>query len=238
MLSFIDIRKSLRLALLGLLVFCANTFVQAGSLATTNRALNDGFGPDAGRWHGSVALSGIAIFGPNVVSAEVDWAAFAPGKFALYLADEGLAGPDPSGGTDVVYAYQIVSVTTAVPGIASLTVGIDLADTRGVVLAPTAVSAGGGSEKLPSGGGDEGTSMSWTFAANPVGAGDTSGLLVFTSPFAPEFDHMTVVSGLAAGTAFNGVASPSVRIFQNDVPEPNTLIGLALGLFSLFARRR
>jgi hypothetical protein len=80
-------------------------FGYAGPLATTTRALNDGFGPDSGRWHGSVSLSGTAPFGSNAVTADVEWAAFAPGKFALYLADEGLAGPDPSDGTDVIYAY-------------------------------------------------------------------------------------------------------------------------------------
>lgn len=203
----------------------------AGSLATTTRALNDGFGPDAGRWHGSVALAGVAPFGTNVVGAIVDWAAFAPGKFALYLADEGIAGPDPSGGTDVVYAYQVVNVVAAIPGIASVTVGKDVADALGAVQAPSFVPANGGSEVAPSGGGNTGTSMAWQFGGNAVNVGETTGLLVFNSPFAPEFDHLTVASGLAGATVLNSVASPSDRLFQFDIPEPASL---AMGLMSCF----
>ena len=67
----------------------------AGPLSTTNLALNDGFGPDAGRWHGTVSIAG-AAFGDTVV-AEVDWAAFAPGKFQLYLNSQAIAQVDPSG---------------------------------------------------------------------------------------------------------------------------------------------
>ena len=76
----------------------------AGPLATTDRALNDGFGPDAGRWHGTAIVMG-AAFG-DILHAEVDWAAFGPGKFQLFLDDNGIAGIDPSG-PGALRAYKI-----------------------------------------------------------------------------------------------------------------------------------
>jgi hypothetical protein len=208
----------------------------AGTLATTNRALNDGFGPDAGRWHGSVSIAG-AAFGDTVV-AEVDWAAFGPGKFQLFLNDNGYPGADPSGPNEVLYVYQIVSVTAASPGIDTLTVGLDAADGRGASSAPDDVPIGVAGEKVPTGGGDNTTSMAWFFDGNELHVGNTSSLLVFSSPFGPEFDFLQVSSGLAGPVVSPLVASPSDRLFEFDVPEPSSLVlGLLLSV-GIFARKR
>lgn len=204
----------------------------AGPLSTTNFALNDGFGPDAGRWHGSVVVAGGA-FGDTLV-AEVDWAAFGPNKFQLYLNGEGIAQVDPSGPNEVIYVYQITSVTSASPGIDTLTVGLDPTDGRGVVSAPSFVPTGAATEQSPASGGDNNTSMAWFFNGTELLAGDTSSLLVFSSPFAPEFDFLQVNSGLAGPVVSPLVASPSDRLFQFDIPEPSSLaLGLvcAAGLF-------
>jgi hypothetical protein len=48
---------------------------------------------------------------------------------------------DPSGPNELAYVYQITSVTAADPGIDTLTVGIDLPDARGGVLAHTLFAA-------------------------------------------------------------------------------------------------
>jgi hypothetical protein len=202
----------------------------AGSLATTNRALNDGFGPDAGRWHGSVVVAGAAL-GDTVV-AEVDWAAFAPGAFQLYLNDQAIAQVDPSGPGEVVYVYQIISVSSASPGIDTLTVGLDAADGRGTVSAPSFVPTGAGTEQSPTGGGDNTTSMAWFFSGVELQVGDISSLLLFSSPFSPEFDFLQVNSGLAGPPVSPLVASPSDRRF---VPEP---AGMLLGLVASFALLR
>ena len=193
----------------------------AGPLSTTALALNDGFGPDAGRWHGTVAIAG-AAFGDTVV-AEVDWAAFGPGKFQQYLNSQAIAQVDPSGPLEVTYVYQITSVTAASPGIDTLTVGIDAADGRGIVLAPAFVPTGAAGEQSPTSGGDKTTSMAWFFGGAELGIGDVSGLLVFTSSFAPEFDFMQVNSGLAGPVVSPLVASPSDRLFEFDIPEPASL---------------
>lgn len=194
----------------------------AGPLSTTNLALNDGFGPDAGRWRGSVSIVG-AAFGDTVV-AEVDWAAFAPGNFQLYLNSQAIAQLDPSGPGEVAYVYQITSVTNANPGVDTLTVGLEAADGRGVVLAPTFVPTGAGTEKSPNSGGDNGTSMAWYFNGSELQVGDTSSLLVFTSPFAPEFDFLQVSSGVASPPVSPLVASPSDRLFRFEIPEPSSII--------------
>lgn len=209
--------------------------VGAGPLATTNRALNDGFGPDAGRWHGTVNVAGAAS-GDTLV-AEVDWAAFGPGKFQLFLNDNGYAGADPSGANEVLYVYQIVSVTAATPGIDTLTVGVDAADGRGASAAPSDVVHVGGVNS-PASGGDNTTSMAWFFNGNELQVGDSSSLLVFSSPFAPEFDFLQVNSGLAGPPVSPLVASPSDRLFQFDIPEPSSLVlVLACAVATICARK-
>jgi hypothetical protein len=209
----------LNLAVLCLGLICSPA--SAGPLSTTTRALNDGFGPDAGRWHGTVSIAG-AAFG-DTVTAEVDWAAFGPGKFQLFLNDNGYAGADPSGANEVLYVYQITSVTSASPGIDTLTVGVDATDGRGASSAPDDVAHTGGA-KTPVSGGDNTTSMAWFFNGNELHVGDMSSLLVFSSPFGPEFDFLQVNSGLAGPVVSPLVASPSDRLFQFDIPEPTSLM--------------
>lgn len=217
-----------------LIVFIGTaTLAQAGPLATTNFALNDGFGPDAGRWHGSVNVAGIDAFTGNTLSATIDWAAFGPNKFQLYLNSQGIAQVDPSAANEVIYVYEIVSVTAATPGIDALTVGVDAADARGSVSAPMFIPKAAAGEQSPTSGGDQGTSMAWFFEnGTELQVGENSSLLVFTSPFAPEFDFLMVNSGLAAQFPPPLVASISDRIFEFDVPEP---AALALVLACAFA---
>ena len=223
------ISRCLTLAALGSMLMSANAL--AGPLATTIRALNDGFGPDAGRWHGTANIAG-AAFG-DTVTAAVDWAAFGPGGFQQYLNDQGIAQVDPSGANEVIYVYQIASVTSAVPGIGTLTVGLDATDGRGSVLPPSFVPAGGASERSPVGGGDNTTSMAWFFDGTELEVGDTSSLLVFSSPFAPEFGFLQVNSGLAGAPVSPLVASPGDR----RIPEPSSL-ALAVAFSAVALRRR
>ena len=208
--------------------------LQAAHLAMTNRALNDGFGPDAGAWRGSVVIAG-AAFG-DTVTAEVDWAAFAPGALQQYLNDEGIAQVAPGGPGEVTYVYQIVSVTSAGPGIDTLTVGVDPADARGTVSAPSFILTGAATERSPASGGDNTTSMAWFFNGTELQVGDTSSLLIFTSPRAPEFDFIQLNSGLAGPAVSPLVASPGGRL----IPEPSSavLAGLVLAVASGVRGRR
>jgi len=205
----------------------------AGPLSTTAFALNDGFGPAAGAWRGTVLITG-AAFG-DTITAEVDWAAFGTGGFQQYLNSQAIAQVDPTGPFEVTYVYQISAVTAASPGIDTLTVGIDAGDGRGGVLAPSFVPTGAANEKSPSSGGDNTTSMAWFFNGAELAVGDVSSLLVFTSPFVPEFDFIQANSGLAGPAVSPLVASPSDRVYI--VPEPATL-ALALGCAAALAGRR
>lgn len=204
----------------------------AGPLATTNFALNDGFGPDAGRWRGAVSIAG-AAFGDTVV-ADIDWAVFQHGDFQLYLNSQGIAQADPSVAGEVVYVYQISSVTSALPGIDTLTVGVDPGDGRGTISAPSFVPTGLPTSKPPTGGGDNTTSMAWFFDGSELLMGDSSDLLVFTSPFLPEFDFLQVNSGLAGPVVSPLVAS----IGDRPVPEPSSLVLGLLASLGLFSRTR
>jgi len=205
----------------------------AGPLATSNFALNDGFGPDAGRWHGSVVIAG-AAFGDTLVT-EVDWAAFHHGDFQLYLNSQGILQADPSAAGEVVYVYQISSVTAASPGIDTLTVGVDSGDGRGTILAPAFLPTGVPTSKPPLSGGDATTSMAWFFNGGELHVGDTSDLLLFTSPFFPEFDFLQVNSGLAGPVVSPLVASPSNR---RVTPEPSSLALVLLASLKLLNRAR
>jgi hypothetical protein len=204
----------------------------AGPLALTPFALNDGFGPVAGAWRGSVNIIG-AAFG-DTVNAEVDWAAFYPGQFQQYLNSQGIAQVAPGGPNEVAYVYQISSVTSATPGIDSLTVGVDAADVRGSVLPPAFVLTGAGTEKSPTGGGDNNTSMAWYFSGSSFLPGNTSSLLVFTSPYLPEFDFLQVNSGLAGAPVSPLVASIGTR----PIPEPSSLAAIGFAVLMLFGRSK
>jgi hypothetical protein len=225
-----------RLALRSVAAACClfvGSHAVAGPLATTAFALNDGFGPAGGAWRGTVNIAG-AAFGDTLI-AEVDWAAFAPGGLQQYLNSQAIAQVDPSGPGEVSYVYQITSVAAAVPGIDTLTVGLDAADGRGGVSAPAFLPTGAVGEKSPASGGDNGTSMAWFFNGTELTAGDVSSLLVFSSPFSPEFDFVQANSGLAGPVVSPLVASPSNRLF---VPEPGSVV-LAVGCaVALLAGRR
>jgi len=206
-----------------------------GPLSVTNFAFNDGFGPDAGQWRGSLNVAG-AAFG-DTLTAEVDWAVFAPGDFQNYLNSQAIAQVDPTSPQDMTYVYQIHSVTFADPGIDILTVGLDPIDGRGTLLAPTFVPTGAANEKSPSGGGDNNTSMAWFFAGNELLPGDASSLLLFTSPYAPEYDFLAVASGLAAQVVSPLVPSPGSRLGPG-IPEPGTLVLALTCSLLLLAKRR
>lgn len=208
----------------------------AGSLAVTSFAFNNGAGPDGGRWRGTASVVGAAL-GDTLV-AEVDWAVFPVGGFQGYLNSQAIASVDPSAPNEFTYVYQITSVASASPGIDVLTVGIDAIDTRGSLTAPTFVLSGAATEKSPTSGGDNNTSMAWFFGGTELDPGDTSSFLVFTSPNIPEFDFLSVASGLASQPVPPLVGSPSAILGDPNVPEPSTLLMVFASALPFLAGRR
>lgn len=224
-------RLAIAICLLGITV--GSSRAVGGPLSTAVNAFNNGFGPDAGAWRGTVAIAG-AAFG-DTLTTEVDWAVFAPGGFQAYLNSQAIAQVDPSGPNELTYVYQITSVTAASPGIDTLTVSVDPPDTRGIVLAPSFVLTGAANEKSPASGGDNTTSMAWFFDGVEPQVGDSSSLLVFTSPNTPEYDFIQVNSGLAGPVVSPLVASPGRLLY---VPEPASLLLVAILGLSVAVRRK
>ncbi|TWT85944.1 hypothetical protein Pla123a_07510 [Posidoniimonas polymericola] len=229
------LRKQLVVAAALLVTAAGSAF--AGTLATTSLAYNDGAGPDGGIWRGSVTVSATS-FTNDEVDAVVDFAVFPPGpRFQQYLDDNGYAGVDPSNG-DAVYAYQISSVSAAVPGIGSLSVGIDASD---IVSLITSVATGVAGEVSPTADSNQGgTSAFWSFG-NPVGVGGLSSILVITSPTVPAYDTLQLTSGIAGPNPSPLVPSPtdSLEPFR-EVPEPvsiGLLMSVALCGVSLRCKR-
>ena len=145
------------------------------------------------------------------VSANVDYAVFAPGTFPF---------ADPSGGSDYVYAYQIDNLDT---NIVQFTVGLDGDETLGSIGSIPDGASTNPDVSAYVGAGP--TSAAWDFTG--FGSAQTSDVLFFTSAQAPEL-HSSTVSAQWANS--HDLPSP--------LPEPATLSLLALGAAVSFTGRR
>jgi len=159
-------------------------------------------------------------FSSFTVSANVDFAVFAPGAFGVAFP-----GQDPSGGTEYVYAYQIANLST---DINKMTVGLNGGDEPlGSIGSVAGVGLVDPSASLYVGSGTP-NSAAWDFAPGQLGNGLSSAVLFFTSPAPPELDTATVNAAFADT---HNLPSPT--------PEPATLTLLALGAgITCFGKRR
>lgn len=162
-------------------------------------------------------FSGSQLFDDNffgfTVSANVDYAVFAPGDFPF---------ADPSGGTEYVYAYQIENLDTDV---SKFTVGLDGDEPLGSIgfvgdVGLTDPTASGFIGAGP-------TSAAWDFTApSALTANNSSAILIFTSAAAPELHSSTVE---AAWANSHDLPSP--------LPEPASLGLVTAGLAMISVRR-
>jgi len=191
----------------------------AGPLPSDPNALN--------LWQGSKIITSAKI------TATIEYAVYPPGQFASSAA---LNNPtDPSGGTDYVYAYEIVAGTQTVkdlsvgitPGgvpAASTNIGnysfapeFGVAPTSSVFILQTVPPP----TKV--------TSAKWTNTSATLWQNTHSDILYFTSPFAPQL-FISSISGGGTAIATNQLPSP--------IPEPSTAILAAVGFVSLLLARR
>jgi hypothetical protein len=204
--------KYLGIIMIALLGF--GSAAQGGLLPTDPQAYNDG----TMTWSGTQAYA--AGSGTNSLKTTVDYAVYAPGQFNNSSA---LGNPtDPSGGSQYVYAYQLWNNTGGSLAISAFTLGFaDAADSdKGTEAAdkqPANIGylAGTPSGDPPTGeaftyAGGSGPAQSgvWNFSGG-VPAGDHSNVLIFTSPYPPEFDLGTVQGGRT-----------STQMLPSPVPEP------------------
>lgn len=237
-------------------VFIAAPVAWAGSLAITPFRYDDGLNAP---WQGNQNLTGSVLLGS--IDADVDYAVFAPtavgqGTFQQFLdAEYGVAVySDPTGGTEFIYAYQFVQVTSATDtagnpsGVFAFTVNIDPADIVGPAapvghidpVAPSFIPvvtpgvenplSNNTTPAFPGEGPFNGDSAKWDFAGQ-LQVGEMSTILFFSSPRRPEFDNGEAKVGVTAGHG----------LFPSPVPEPSSWLLLAFGAGGLggwLARKR
>jgi len=172
----------------------------------------------------STSISGLSMKG------EVDYAVYAPGKFNLTFG----AGSDPSSNQRYVYAYQMHNTGgTADRDLGFLSVGFDGSGPGGSNPANFGMLLVGDhgddpslSSLIPTSGPPY-NSATWNFST-PIPDSHYSEILLFTSPFPPEFYDASVQGG--------GVSKQS-RL-PSPVPEPGTALAACGMIGALLIRRR
>jgi hypothetical protein len=203
--------------------------------------------------HGAVALAGPLPLNPDAIpgwtgtstvnsgliagktlTASVDWAVFAPGKFDLYFG----AGADPSNGTQYVYAYEPTNTGSTVnvsQKINGFTVGLIAGATfSNIGYLPV---ANGNYGVLPSTSSFGGTSSArWNYTAPTlalVGGSNVSQVVLFTSPEGP-----TKISASILGGGLNATTT-SANFVPTPIPEPSTFVLMAIaGSVAVLLRRK
>ena len=199
-----------------------------GSLASLNgdpNAYDDG----STNWTGVVQFKAVAFNMFLEWAADIEYCVYAPGNFGLSFP-----GQDPSAGQEFVYAYQIFNNLDPYPTspplwngdkghINAFSVGINDGDEQagndGFVAD---VNVDPSSHSL------SGSSVFFGFAgASQLDYGEISDVLIFTSPFVPEWDNATA----------SGVF-PDTKSLPSPAPEPATMGLLIMGLAMLWTSKR
>jgi hypothetical protein len=167
----------------------------------------------------------------GMLVADVEYAVFAPGDYP---------GLDPSGGSNYVYAYQILPALdtdgTTILGstyVSWFSVGLDGDENpSGIGSDPTQAILGGQPPDTSAFQGTPITTALWEYIPTVlnVHTGAYSEVLLFTSPFVPEWDNASVSGGFGLQD-MESLPSPS------NIPEPSLIVLAGLGVAGLIRRR-
>jgi hypothetical protein len=184
-------------------------------------------------WQGTASFSGTT--GANTLNAQVDYAVYAPGQFgtSAALGAPGHTPADPSGGADYVYAYEIFNGVPAGTVIdLNLSVGLasgaipngstNITNDPGTPAGGVAPSL---SQFIP--GSDPEQAAKWSYTTG-LAVGAHSDILIFTSPFPPQF-FLSSMQGGHATIASSPLPSPT--------PEPATATLSIIGVVCLLVAR-
>jgi len=181
-------------------------------------------------FHGTQDFS--TSLGTLTMKGEVDYAVYAPGQFAQTFG----AGSDPSNNQRYVYAYQMHNTGgTADRDLGLLSVGFDAAGpggsnpgNLGMLLVGDHGDDPSSSSFVPAGG-PPFNSATWNFTT-AIPDSHYSEILLFTSPFPPEFFDSSVQGG--------GLSKQSRLPSPGPVPEPGSALAACGMLGALLIRRR
>ena len=181
---------------------------------------------------------GDSLFGAIPASysfhAYVDYAVYDKSKFGSTPGSP-FEGLDPSGGTEYVYAYQIVNTgkVSHTADVSMFTVGTDLQEVSIVTNLADPYTSNpphpAGTGESPNPGTDLGTSVAWSYPfSNAVSVGEKSTILLFTSPIPPDLDTATLEGGML---------SLDTQHLPSPVPEPGSLMLLVVAAAALLLLR-
>lgn len=178
-------------------------------------------------WKGSQLFVGSN--GTTSLMASVDFAVYAPGEFSQ---SDALGDPlDPSGGTQYVYAYEIFNNVGGNTFSRNLSIAIlDYPNLVQNLTHDPGTPEGGIAPNLIQFVPEDApfTNVKWTFNSPVITVGQHSDILLFTSPFAPQF----LTAGMQGGSATIATAP-----LPSPTPEPSTILLGGTGLVALVAAR-
>ena len=172
---------------------------------------------------GSLTLTG----GGTKPKARIEYAVFPAGVFGSLFG----TANDPSGGTEYVYAYQLINDDT-VRKLTYFSVALDSgngATDIGELASSTGTSVNGACS-FP------GTSAVWNYTSSPIPVSGNSKILLFVSPHDPTWLGATLKGDGGITSYYSGLQVPS----PSQAPEPSTAVILSVAgvCFVLFRSMR